>query len=190
MDVNNLGPFNAEVWGTFSDWIMVVVTGATAFLLYKTFKSQIAVQKSQQKITDIEGERFRVEYKPVFELVFQPIVNKPFDTYVRSYVHLKMTISNRDCKNFEVIEFTTINAVSISKNHIGLTLPIDYMSAPDTYDLHFQIDTSLALFPNEGAPLIFYLQFDDIIGNRYRQEYTYGFKEEVTFASIKNPERI
>lgn len=53
MDINNFDPFNSEVWGTFSDWAMVSVTGLTALLLLKTLRSQIKVQELQQKMFEI-----------------------------------------------------------------------------------------------------------------------------------------
>jgi len=62
MNINNWVPFAAEVWGTVSDWAMVAVTALTAYFLVKTFRSQQKVQILQQDITDIEKERYRVEY--------------------------------------------------------------------------------------------------------------------------------
>jgi hypothetical protein len=53
MNINDFGPFSANVWGTVSDWIMVSVTTLTALFLIKTFKSQKKVQLMQQSITDI-----------------------------------------------------------------------------------------------------------------------------------------
>jgi len=41
---------------------MVAVTALTAYFLVKTFRSQQKVQILQQDITDIEKERYRVEY--------------------------------------------------------------------------------------------------------------------------------
>lgn len=33
-------PFNSGVWGTASDWVMIAVTGVTAYFLWKTLQSQ------------------------------------------------------------------------------------------------------------------------------------------------------
>ncbi len=43
--------FNAQVWGTVSDWVMIGVTAATAYYLYQTLQSQRETQDLQQKTT-------------------------------------------------------------------------------------------------------------------------------------------
>lgn len=55
-------PFIVGVWGTVSDWAMVIVTGITALLLYKTLREQ-------QRFTEIELDRFARENPPTFLLV-------------------------------------------------------------------------------------------------------------------------
>lgn len=59
-------PFIADVWGTVSDWVMIAVTGLTAYFLYKTLRSQTKIQKMQQKITDIEDFKFKSSLMPKF----------------------------------------------------------------------------------------------------------------------------
>ncbi|MBU7569984.1 MAG: hypothetical protein KAF41_04970 [Flavobacterium sp.] len=61
MDINNFGPFNSDVWGTVSDWTMVIMTGLTAYFLIKTFREQ-------KRATDIEHERYVDQIKPTFKL--------------------------------------------------------------------------------------------------------------------------
>lgn len=57
-------PFLAEVWGTVSDWIMIMVTSVTAYFLYKTLRSQKDVQQAQNKLLKIEQIRLREDFKP------------------------------------------------------------------------------------------------------------------------------
>lgn len=59
-----------EIWGTVSDWVMILVTFATAILLLLTLKSQKEVQRTQNELFRIESIRFRESIKPVlrFEL--------------------------------------------------------------------------------------------------------------------------
>ena len=68
MDINNFGPFNADVWGSVSDWFVALVTLTTAYYLYKTLKSQLKVQELGQ--TALEFERIRVtrETRPEFKV--------------------------------------------------------------------------------------------------------------------------
>jgi hypothetical protein len=77
-DINNFGPFQSDVWGSFSDWVMLIVTFFTLLYLIKTFKaqhnslgiqqktleSQLVVQKAQQLSTEIEQKRYESEIRP------------------------------------------------------------------------------------------------------------------------------
>jgi hypothetical protein len=56
--------FDPDIWGTVSDWFMVIVTIVTAFYLYKTLQSQKNVQETQNKLFEIETIRFRESIKP------------------------------------------------------------------------------------------------------------------------------
>lgn len=68
MNINDFGPFEAETWGSISDWFMVCVTAVTGFLIWRTLKSQLKMQLLQQTITEIERHRFRESIKPKFKL--------------------------------------------------------------------------------------------------------------------------
>jgi len=67
-------PFIADVWGTFSDWAMVIVTGLTLYFIVKTFRSQQHVQNLQLKMTLIENERYRFEIMPKFNVHSEVLV--------------------------------------------------------------------------------------------------------------------
>lgn len=62
--LTDIFPFYAEVWGTVSDWVMIAVTAGTAVFLFLTLRSQIKVQKAQQKIMRIEYNKFLDYIKP------------------------------------------------------------------------------------------------------------------------------
>jgi hypothetical protein len=57
-------PFHADVWGTASEWLMILVTAGTAYLLWRTLKSQKEVQEAQNKLLEIEQFRVREACKP------------------------------------------------------------------------------------------------------------------------------
>ena len=65
-------PFQADVWGTASEWIMIVVTGITAWFLYKTLQSQ-------NRLYDIEHLRLREDYKPKLKYQVFENGNLPID---------------------------------------------------------------------------------------------------------------
>lgn len=50
-------PLKAEIWGTVSDWVMIIVTIVTAYFLYHSLKSQ-------RELTRMEQARFIDSIKP------------------------------------------------------------------------------------------------------------------------------
>lgn len=68
MDVNNFGIFNADVWGTVSDWVVVFGTILTIIYLIMTFEKQ-------KSLYNIEKERYRNSKKPIFNV---EIVDAPY----------------------------------------------------------------------------------------------------------------
>nr|WP_121269850.1 hypothetical protein [Pedobacter schmidteae] len=90
MDLNNFGPFSAEVWGTFSDWMMVVVIAVTGFLIWLTFRSQTRVQKLQQISAGIEQSRYESEIRPDVLAKWG---------FFRDEVHVSLTPVNREIRN-------------------------------------------------------------------------------------------
>lgn len=64
LSLNSFGPFQSDVWGTVSDWVMILVTIVTAYFLYKTLQSQKDVQGTQNKLLQIEQIRLKTDVKP------------------------------------------------------------------------------------------------------------------------------
>lgn len=68
MEIINFVAFNADVWGTVSDWIIVIVTSSTAIYLVKTFKSQKTIEDLQQELNKYESIRITSEMQPLFSV--------------------------------------------------------------------------------------------------------------------------
>jgi|GEM_PF-5301439 len=64
--INDFGPFQSDVWGTVSDWIIVLVTACTGLFIYLTLRSQTKVQSLQQELLKIEKFRYRKQFEPEF----------------------------------------------------------------------------------------------------------------------------
>ncbi len=193
MNINYFGPFDASVWGTVSDWVMVSVTILTAIFLIRTFKSQKKVQIMQQSITDIENERYRIEYRPKFEIIPLKIESRKEGERVRSVIHFKLKLIENEAKNVEVIDKLgtySIEKISISKNSIGQHMPISIIHSKSEYDLHFIGLTNTTLFEIEGGYFFFSLNFKDSIGNIYTQSFTISFKDTDVSCSPSNAERV
>lgn len=191
MNVNNWGPFNAEVWGTVSDWAMVAVTALTAYFLVKTFSSQQKVQMLQQTMTDIEKERYRVEYLPKFEIAAANVNNATDGKTIRSTVHFKLKLIAHEAKGLKVTDRQgtgIIEQISISIAHIGQNMPVPVVHATTEFDLYFIILPNTALFPQEGCYFFFAVSFRDSLGNEYEQLCSTVFKDTILSFFAGQPE--
>lgn len=61
-------PYYAEIWGTVSDWIMIVVTALTAYYLYHTLESQ-------NYVLDLERTKYKEANQPIFSCKFKDYSN-------------------------------------------------------------------------------------------------------------------
>ena len=61
--LNSFGPFESDVWGTVSDWAMVIVTTLTAIFIYRTFREQLKVTKDQGELLKIEQIKLREQFR-------------------------------------------------------------------------------------------------------------------------------
>lgn len=75
-DLQKLSPFKAEVWGTVSDWVMVLVTTITAIAIWRTFTSQKNVQDFQALQTSMLMEEHVINFSPEISLVSAKIESK------------------------------------------------------------------------------------------------------------------
>jgi hypothetical protein len=155
--------FNAAVWGTVSDWLMVVVTLATAFYLYKTLKSQKEVQLTQTKLFEIESIRFKESIKP--KLAFRATREM-----------FKNGDEVNDILSFEVTNETTSMALDIKREMSErgdvkqIAIPLGFDSIRDH---SVKGDPPLLFHFLIGANKINYLNFtlsyQDIAGTKYKQ---------------------
>lgn len=60
--------FDVTIWGSVADWFTGCVTGLTAYLLWRTLKSQTKVQEAQNQLIRIEQLRHSREIQPRFTL--------------------------------------------------------------------------------------------------------------------------
>lgn len=161
-DTNDLFrlPFNSNVWGTASDWMMVVVTIITAIYLIKTFK--------QQKLaTDIALSNHRRLIMPRLSInTFQ--IEKLNDR-----LWLGVNVNDNDLYNFRIEYHTndfllTINAYpNFLGNGQGIYLYVKKLNV-----FHYGDKSKVATF-----------FFEDVEGNRYLQY----LKRDGHFINIEAP---
>lgn len=187
MEINNFGPFHSGVYGTVSDVIVLLVSMATLYYLYQTFqsqghvlrsqqeslKSQLEIQKLQEKITTFEQIRFASEVAPIF----------------------KAEIHNRGVNNFDDeglqldASFKITNISTYSAHKITVTLEKATWSKQEPYDI---LDY---LPPNETQTIWIsgpkdknamsnghfidnkcdvLIHYSDVMGNKFIHTFTYN----------------
>lgn len=156
-------PHDSEVWGSVSDWAMVLVTAVTAYFIWKTLNSQMDVQKVQNEMLKIEIDRRANEIMPVFE--FGGIQVHPY--YPEKYI----------------LYLNKNNAYAYG---VELTLEIIHPTIKDikiknTFDDNSMLRGSCSFtFENKGLELgeismfSIDLNFRDVYGNTYDQKIMAG----------------
>ncbi|WP_313515604.1 hypothetical protein [Sphingobacterium sp.] len=65
-------PFNSEVWGNASDWVLVIGTILSLLLIFRTIEIQLISNNYQKKLADIEIFKHIESIKPIIELKGTP----------------------------------------------------------------------------------------------------------------------
>lgn len=171
-------PFKSEIWGTVSDWIMVIVTGFTAYYLVKSFEAQkinnsiqATTLKEQQKLTIIEQYIHRERVKPSFELrPFLKSTSVEGDVAKYSY-SFHFFVQNGTAKNISIEGFLFNHELGINEHLFGGTTneksPGDNIGFMEKSYSQKKLEK-----PIDGAEYVFrfefFLEFDDILNNRYK----------------------
>lgn len=140
--------FNAEVWGTVSDWMVIAITVVTAVYLYRTLKSQMEVQKMQQEITQIETHIFRERIRPILN-----ILDQEYDP-TRFKISFKISIQQNSLKHPKFISpiplrfksHTIINITDLSEGYLYALQ--DYILPEDKRTIDLEIDLDINKWQN------------------------------------------
>ncbi len=139
-------PFVSTVWGTASDWVMILVTGFTALYLVKSFAEQ-------RRTNDITYSQHRRTIMPEFT------INSSIDVHkVRIDGHIILTLEQNELYSLRV---SFISDDFLNQSDI---LPID-MTVNQSITF-VENDISLFQFGNSVCAT---LEFEDSEGNIYRQ---------------------
>lgn len=187
-----------EIWGTVSDWFMVLVTLVTAVFLYKTLKSQMDVQKQQSILANIEIKRFR---KTVLPKIFigEKSLTSSFDTANNLY-NLFYTLVFAENPALDV---TIYSNMKLNINLINKEYPqFIYEGKNDDTDIAklYKYEMSGTTKPNTGILINFklienlildsYKSFNDTIIIRFRDIENYEYEEKIHFIKSKNSDTI
>lgn len=154
----SIRPFAADVWGTVSDWAMVVVTIVTAYFIWRTLNSQVAVQKAQSEMLKIEMNRRIAEIKPSFSFV--SLEESKFES---DKLFLKLN------KNDVYVANVHLSFTIFSSNVSGASQKKSLSNAEvQSNDLRFTfVKGKINL--NYNSLIILGLEFEDELGTQYTQ---------------------
>ena len=177
--------FPVEIWGTVSDWIMILVTAGTAYLLWRTLKSQQEVQSAQNRLLEIEQIKLIKEFKPVIDYKdFHDETRQRFlDKLTNGSDFLSVAAKNLD-------ENIAINYDFITANNSQVEVVEKFFPQPSLIKgdefaaIHFIIKNL-----NNENPITYIFHFlftyNDLIGTKYQQR-VYCTKDENGMISIKS----
>lgn len=165
MDLINFNCLNALAWGTVADWMMVLVASITGFLIWKTFNSQLKVQKDQQLIAKIESRRYKQECLPELVCKCSNQEVKDHGSFVTYEVVLNFSVKNHPCSIISIYGEGVNGFASPIKlsPEIGA---LNNMQKNDTFEIDCKIER---LANNQRMPIMnLIIDLKDVIGNPYR----------------------
>jgi len=148
-------PFEADVWGTVSDWAMLIVAAFTAYYLVKTFREQ-------RIITQLEQKRFLDSYLPILEVNnvsytnIQSFSKTEFDIIIKSNSLQNLKISHNFPDNFTIAIPYVVKNVMLAKGR-KLSFSISLKLNP----------VFIEITEYSGNTIIF--EYQDYLGNKYQQ---------------------
>lgn len=155
--------FNPNVWGTVSDWCMVIVTTITALYLYKTFKSQREVQNVQQKLFEIERIRFYESIKPVLKY---NVVKDMFKSEEKNKSIFTVEITNETNNIAFDVSVNLPERNTAKQIFITLELPrFDVKKNDSPWFVHFLVDKTSC----SDKQVTFLVSYNDLSKIRYHQ---------------------
>jgi hypothetical protein len=171
--INDFGPFQSEVWGTVSDWLMILVTIVTAYYLYQTLKSQKIVQEAQSRITIIENERYRHEHFPLFKVECTHSDYEKTDGGILLKPSFKITLNGGPCK------YVFLKSHPSKENVVKWPLPFSYRYHyfKNGRTLHFKLTIIIEpqTFVTQDTMVSFDVECADYVNNKYLQTFRYKF---------------
>lgn len=166
-------PFNASVWGTASDYIMILVTATTAIYIYRTLKSQQETQKILSRQINLEEAKFRLQIVPKFEADLRK--EEDPKTYI---VSPSITLNLQD----HGAQYLRVFLREESKYYVSESPPYERgMNKGYTYVIKIKLteahEPGYTLDTSSDNFEILYLEYQDVAGNRYIQRVVMLLRE-------------
>ena len=164
--------FNVDIWGTVSDWIMVLVTVLTALFLILTFKQQ-------QKLFKNELYKYRLFIKPSFNakiIELKRILSTKSD-HITAVIELevqnhKLFLEKIVIRTEKIVNNEEDFTILFPKRNleVGATFPclLQYFEMQNDENYKLLVSPEILIF------------FSDIQGNTYQQQLNLITKPEET----------
>ncbi|MBU2060639.1 MAG: hypothetical protein KKH44_02170 [Bacteroidetes bacterium] len=182
--------FNVDIWGTVSDWAMVIITAVTFYFIFRSFQQQ-------QNLYKLENMKFKSYVRPGLKLISR----------------LPMRRNIADGKNYLSLNLSSTNhKMYLRKVEIEPSLQrLKSELLVQEYNCFYEIDNPLIIsYPYKEFETLSYdshvstsyvtVYFDDVVKNRYRQVFridhhpdiniTTEFSEEITLGETIGKNRF
>lgn len=176
--------FDPAVWGTVSDYLTIVVYIFTAVFVWKTFKSQLEVQKIQIRQLSIENFNYRLKILPKFELILGSFKDEStVDRLYYSSISLVLLLSNSIAKNVRM-KLAKETTPSLKSLNIKVS---KFLNIGDLGDIEMEIDERLINNKINRIDINFELTFDDLDDNTYNQKFVCIIRGKSIAMRTKSP---
>lgn len=169
---NSMIFFNPLVWGTVSDWVVVLVTALTARYLWKTLQSQLKVQELQGKITLIENDRYRQEHVPKFKFKIIDHELTKDSNGVSAWFLISIELTNNIAYKVDLKVLPWTSGMVFKQN---VDVVQDFVQVGFQEKLRVDTLTPTGEFDMSNGEFSCVLLFSDPAGNNYRHVATITF---------------
>ncbi len=169
-------PYAPNTWGNIADWFTVVITLLTVLFVGITLKSQLEVQKSQEKMQKLESKKYIESIRPLFSFRFVNSVGSTHTIAVKCNVSISKSIrvhyQNRQNYYHFINRFHNINPG-------WYTLTKNYMLPGEEFQLQVNITHPVAT-----GRVQFILVYFDNVDTGYVQQVDYDFTDVIFIPGI------
>lgn len=167
MNLNSFTPFDADVWGTFADYCMVVVTGYTLYYLRKNLGSQLKVEEMQQTMADVAKAQYLKSIMPYFIMDStsaqdDSLDNTRFTLYQNQAIYTSVYVNGTRSESGiepapQIMEVGSIYTIFLGSAHYD--------------EIRYQDDR------------VFSLRYDDVYGNTWEQTIVIddGYRKSLSY---------
>lgn len=188
---NNLLLLDASVWGTVSDWTSIGVNFGVGLLIYKTLKSQVAVQKLQEKVTAIEHAGFIKSIEPKFELelkVDEPKFDIEAGRFLSFNVQCFVNLTKNPAKDVKLnCVWPWVNEGDGMPTTTELNDNREFLNYGDNFTMGLNVREAHFFSESYVFVIKFLLHFSDMQGNKYTQTITARVSDKEVRKAVGNP---